>query len=109
LDTTGSTYTVSGGISSNTVISLYRLNNYTFVDFTSISPVTCNDNGAGPGIINAFNITSQGLYMVQISAAPGVAVTGVSEVRLLANFTAAQPISFDEPSGARKLKIPSLP
>jgi hypothetical protein len=47
--------------------------------------------------------------MVQISAAPGVAVTGASEVRLLANYSAAIPVSFDEPSEARKLKIPSLP
>lgn len=109
LDTTSSTYTVSGGTSSNTVISLYRMTNYVFTGFGDLSPLACNDNGSGPGIINAFNITSTGTYMVQISAAPGVAVTGASEVRLLANFAPAQPLSFDEPSGARKLKIPSLP
>jgi hypothetical protein len=109
LDTTGSSYTIAGGTSPNTVISLYRLNNWTFSGFADISSIACNDNGGSAGIINAFNIPTAGQYMVQISAAPGVAVTGASQVNLLANFTAAIPISFDEPSGARTLKIPSLP
>jgi hypothetical protein len=104
LDTTGSSFTVSGGTSSNTVIALYEQD--TGGNFVSIA---CNDNGAGAGVINAFNVTLTGTYSVQIAAAPGVTVTGASQVTLLATYTAALPVAFDEPANARALKIPSLP
>jgi hypothetical protein len=104
LDTSGSSFTLSSGTSSDTVISVY-----VWDEGGNLASIACNDNGAGAGVLNVFNIMLAGTYTVQVSAAPGVAVTGASEVKLSANYTAALPVSNDEPDGARKLKIPSLP
>lgn len=111
LDTTGSVYTISNvtGTSYDTVISLYRVNGASFGGFNTLTPVACSGNDSGPGILTEVSIPVPATYMVQISAAPLVLVSGASQVRLEASYTPAQAVINDEPSGARNLKSPGIP
>lgn len=112
LNTTGSQFTTAGGPVSDTVISLYRFQDTGLVGFDSfveLTPVACDDGIASPGVITNLSIVYEGLFYVQISAAPSVIATGTSSVSLNAQYTAAINVPYDEPDNAKSMKLPNLP
>jgi hypothetical protein len=114
LNTTDSSYSTVTTPSTDTVISLYRYDENDVPDNgfdgpSELTPLTCSDNGAGPGIISNFPIPYLGTYYIQVSAAPTVVAIAPSTVELSAGFTATVPHPNDEPRKAKAMKLPNLP
>jgi hypothetical protein len=109
LDTAGSVFTTGSGPSSNTVVSLYRLDNWDFLGFDDLTPLACNENGSGSGIINAFPITQSATYYIQVSSSPAITPTGASSIMLTATADPTVDVQFDEPETAKTIKFPGLP
>jgi hypothetical protein len=104
--TNGTAYVTSGGVSDDTVVSVYRLTgNQSTINFTTLAPVGCGRGGTGAGSVKGLAVR-EGTYLIQVSMESGTALGG-STVSLRALFDATEAVPGEVPETARSLTFPA--
>jgi hypothetical protein len=104
--TNGTAYVTSGGVSDDTVVSVYRVTgNQSTINFTTLALAGCASGGTGAGNIKGLPVT-KGVYLIQVSMESGMALAG-SSVSLRVLFNAAETVPGERLETARSLTFPA--